>query len=128
VPQKKTAVTGGIGNALKQARLKTGMSQRDLARKTSMTVGQLSQIETGVRENPQFATVSRIAAALGLSLDAIGVRAPSVESSYPKSSRDRMALRREVEEMQRVAARLAAGLTDVLRRLDGEPTNPKKKR
>ncbi|MEI9430606.1 helix-turn-helix transcriptional regulator [Mesorhizobium sp. Cs1299R1N3] len=45
-----------------------GMSARDLAEKTEISAGYLSQIETGTRDGT-FDTIKRIAAALNVSVD-----------------------------------------------------------
>ncbi|WP_246676077.1 helix-turn-helix transcriptional regulator [Mesorhizobium sp. B2-5-4] len=44
------------------------MSARDLAEKTEISAGYLSQIETGTRDGT-FDTIKRIAAALNVSVD-----------------------------------------------------------
>jgi transcriptional regulator with XRE-family HTH domain len=60
-----------LGRAIREARIKRGFSLRDLERVTGIAVSQLSRTELGTRKNPSFATVARIAVALGVSLDVL---------------------------------------------------------
>jgi transcriptional regulator with XRE-family HTH domain len=50
------------------------LSARDLERLTGMSTASLSQIETGVRRDPGFRTVLRIARAIGISMEEIAQR------------------------------------------------------
>lgn len=63
-----------IGEVLRQARREAGLSARDLERLTGMSTASLSQIETGVRRDPGFRTVLRIARAIGISMEEIARR------------------------------------------------------
>lgn len=67
-----------IGKVLKDARLQRGLSQATLAKQAGMTAPRLARIESSRSLALEFGTVSRIAGALGLSLDevasAIGTR------------------------------------------------------
>lgn len=51
--------------------MRAGLSQASVARAASIAAAQVSQIEMGHRVDPQFSTVARIAAVVGLSLDQI---------------------------------------------------------
>ncbi|TPL64876.1 helix-turn-helix transcriptional regulator [Mesorhizobium sp. B2-3-15] len=55
-------------NKIRVWREHRGISARDLAEKTEISTGYLSQIETGTRDG-SFDTIKRIAAALNLSVD-----------------------------------------------------------
>ncbi|TPL83977.1 helix-turn-helix transcriptional regulator [Mesorhizobium sp. B2-3-14] len=55
-------------NKIRVWREHRGISARDLAEKTEISAGYLSQIETGTRDG-SFDTIKRIAAALNLSVD-----------------------------------------------------------
>jgi transcriptional regulator with XRE-family HTH domain len=64
-----------LGRTLRDARIKRGLSLRDLERVTGIAVSQLSRMELGTRKNPSFATIARVAAALGVSLDVLSASA-----------------------------------------------------
>jgi transcriptional regulator with XRE-family HTH domain len=85
MPKKavKGAVQTGrpLGRILREARVKRALSLRDVERMTGIAVSQLSRTELGVRENPGFSTVARIASALGLSLDTVSALAGMSEGN-----------------------------------------------
>ena len=56
---------------LKAARERAGMSQSDLARTAGISPNMISRLEAGERQAPTFATVAKLASALGVSLDAV---------------------------------------------------------
>ena len=58
-----------IGTAIKEARLKQGLSQERLARLADCSWGTVRNIERGDTPNPGAFTLDAIAGALGLSLD-----------------------------------------------------------
>lgn len=115
-----------IGRALREAREAADISQSELGRLTGMSVGQISQIEGGVRASPAFATVQRLAAALHLSLDELAGGAQA-RSSMPSSMQERIALRRDVAALRSDVAGMLRRLDQMLARLDGEtqPDGPK---
>ena len=55
-------------NKMKQIRKETGMTLEELSRKTGISVGYLSHLERGSRENPTICVMDKIAYALGKSL------------------------------------------------------------
>ena len=57
-----------LGANLKRIRLEKGMSQADLCRELDVDKGYISNIESG-KQNPTLATISRVANALGVSVD-----------------------------------------------------------
>lgn len=59
----------GIGDVLARARKHANLSQAAVARECGLSKGELSQIERGVRTDPRFTTVARLADIVGLSLD-----------------------------------------------------------
>jgi len=60
-----------LGKAIRQLRGKQGATQEDLAHAADITTGTLSLIERG-HANPTWGTVKGIAAALGVSMGALG--------------------------------------------------------
>jgi transcriptional regulator with XRE-family HTH domain len=74
-----------IGQFLKAARERAGLSQQALAQEASIAATQVSRIESGQRLSPHFATIAKIADALDISLDEIavacGLRSPSAQAS-----------------------------------------------
>jgi DNA-binding XRE family transcriptional regulator len=56
-----------IGAAVRQLRVKRGLTQETLAQEAGITVGHLSMIERGLA-NPTWGTVTAIAEALGVSV------------------------------------------------------------
>lgn len=57
-----------LGNLVRDARLKAGLSQFDLAMKTGINPTIISQVENG-RRYPSLHTATAISQALGISLD-----------------------------------------------------------
>ena len=64
-----------LGRAIEESREGLKLTRAALARAAQVDPGELARIESGERPNPSFATVCRIAAALGVSADDLGVRA-----------------------------------------------------
>jgi len=58
-----------VGEALRLALERAGLTQADLARASKIAQAQISQIERGRRLDPQFSTIARLAFVLGISLD-----------------------------------------------------------
>lgn len=58
-----------VGEVLKQARKRAGLSQNAVGRRAGMATSQVSQIEAGRRVDPQFSSVAKLAGVIGLSLD-----------------------------------------------------------
>jgi transcriptional regulator with XRE-family HTH domain len=56
--------TGGIGAVIREARLRSGLSQRALARRAGTSQAAISRIERGL-EQPTFERVEQILAGLG---------------------------------------------------------------
>lgn len=57
-----------LGKNLKKIRMKKGISQGDIARTLDVSRGYISNIENG-KTNPTLATISRLAKAVGVSID-----------------------------------------------------------
>ena len=53
---------------LREARLKAGLSQPQLAERAGMPVGSIRNLEQGVRADPRLSTLSALASALGLTV------------------------------------------------------------
>ena len=60
-----------LGKAIRQLRMKRGLTQEDLAHQADITTGTLSLIERG-QANPTWGTVSSIAVALDVSMGQLG--------------------------------------------------------
>lgn len=58
-----------LGVKIQKLRKEQGLSQDDLARKADIPYTTLTKIEIGVIKNPSFDSVSKIAEALGITLD-----------------------------------------------------------
>jgi transcriptional regulator with XRE-family HTH domain len=58
-----------LGELIALSRELKGWSLRDLAQRSDMSSGAISQIETGYIAEPSFRKIVRIAKALGVSLD-----------------------------------------------------------
>jgi len=63
--------TKTLADRIKAARFAKGLTQEQAAAKAGIRQGAWSEYETGRVENPNFATIKRIAAALDVSLDAL---------------------------------------------------------
>ncbi|HLU55149.1 MAG TPA: helix-turn-helix domain-containing protein [Pseudonocardia sp.] len=61
----EASVIAAIGSSVRRARLRSGMSTRELAQRASLSQPFLSNIENG-RSSPSVATLYRLAAALGV--------------------------------------------------------------
>ena len=58
-----------IGNKIKQIRIKQGLTQDELARKSDLPYTTLTKIETNVITKPTIQTVMKIAKGLGITID-----------------------------------------------------------
>jgi transcriptional regulator with XRE-family HTH domain len=96
-----------LGSALRAARTARGLTLRDLEKLTGMSQSQLSQIETGYRADPSFSTVSKIARAVGVSLDGLAgnTKASSSLGVPPKQIAD---LERAKSDTLKAASRIDA--------------------
>ena len=92
-----------IGEVLRETRLRLGLSQGAVAKRAGMTAAQLSHIEMGRSASPEFITVTRIAAALQLSLD--NLAALSGIAGYTK----------QAPKAASAATEIAAALTELTR-------------
>lgn len=63
-----------LGRAVRELRLESGLTQRELADAADTNVTWLSHIEAG-RTNPAWGTVSRLAAGLGVPVSELARRA-----------------------------------------------------
>jgi len=62
------SVSAKLGLNLKKIRTKKGISQGDIARDLGVSCGFISTIENG-KTNPTLATISKLAKAVGVSVD-----------------------------------------------------------
>jgi transcriptional regulator with XRE-family HTH domain len=68
-------VKATLGAAIRAARERRGLTQADLAHALRVPQTTIARLESGGRADPRFSTVALIAAALGVSLDALAVEA-----------------------------------------------------
>lgn len=78
------AYLAGIGDRLRQERMKAGLSQRELARRLGVSPSLISQLESG-QSNPSVATLYSLVSELDLSLDRL-IRGPEYESNGPATT------------------------------------------
>lgn len=62
-----------IGKTIQESRKEKGLTQEDLARRADVPYTTLTKIESGAIKNPSAKVVSKLAAALGVSLDTLVV-------------------------------------------------------
>ena len=65
--QKKNPILLAFGASIKSLRLKKGLSQRELAKRSGLDVTYISGIERGVR-NPSLKSLEKVAKGLGCSM------------------------------------------------------------
>lgn len=97
----------GIGRRLRETRLASGMSQRELARRLGLSPSLISQIESGA-SNPSVGTLYAIVTELNVSLDTV-IRGGPHESDQSSSSDD--ADRFVVRSGERPVIDLESGVT-----------------
>jgi len=64
-----TSVGKIIGERVRQARIRAGLTQEKLAQKSQISTVTISRLERGATEYPRRAELTQIAAALGLDVD-----------------------------------------------------------
>lgn len=81
-PRRRDSETQvALGQAIKAARLERALSQEALAHAADLHPTWVSHIESG--KNPTWATVARLAAALGLPLSELARRVEALEEGPP---------------------------------------------
>jgi transcriptional regulator with XRE-family HTH domain len=68
----------GLGWAIRKFRYEAGLTQSALARRVKVHPSQISRLEKG-RDNPQWATVRRVAVGLGVTLPELAALAEDFE-------------------------------------------------
>jgi transcriptional regulator with XRE-family HTH domain len=68
-----------LGETIRRLRLEMGLSQERLAERAGTDLSQIGGIERGVR-NPTYATLVRLATALGTTVGTIAARADEIQS------------------------------------------------
>ena len=118
-----------IGEVLRQARQEAGLSIRDLERLTGMASAAISQVENGVRRDPGFSTVLRLARATGISLDDLVVRIEGrTTTSHLSSSRQIAKALSRLEKAKANSSRVAAQLEEAIASLNDAKKSAVKKR
>jgi transcriptional regulator with XRE-family HTH domain len=74
----RTEPQPGLGKAIRQFRTEKGLSQEELGHRSGIHPTWISHIESG-RNNPAWGSVKRIAAALGIRLSELAVRAEELD-------------------------------------------------
>ncbi len=116
-----------IGPVLRKARLDAGLSQRDLSKASGLTLGQVSQLESDARKAPTFASVARIAAATGVSLDALAHECGLIsKTSKVKPIRENVRLKKSLTDARVHTAALLAEIDASLSAMSD--SGPKRKR
>ncbi len=78
----------GLGQRLQQCRQKAGMTQQALCQKAGLSYSTLAKIERGAIKTPSIFTISRVAQAIGVSLDEImGLETPNGASQQKKRTK-----------------------------------------
>lgn len=67
--KNKENIKSRIGNNLKKYRLKSGLSQGDLAIKAEVTFHTISKIETGATNDPRALTLEKLVKVLDIKID-----------------------------------------------------------
>lgn len=110
-----------IGAALRRCREEAGLTLRDVARSSGVSVNQISQVESGRRSDPAFTTVAKIAAGLRLSLDSISraigfaTEAPALQSRLTASGRKRLVALRELEDVAALTGDVSKRIRNALK-------------
>ncbi len=75
----RTPGLAALGEAMRQLRQEAGLSQEQVAELAETDLSQVGGIERGVR-NPSYATLLRLASALGTTVGVIAARADELQS------------------------------------------------
>ena len=82
----KKSKESSLATRLKQAREKAGISQQELAARSKLSIGVVSQIEQGRRKDPRVSTMQALALSLGVKIDDL---LPSSEEAEDKEPADK---------------------------------------
>jgi HTH-type transcriptional regulator, competence development regulator len=104
-------VAPGLGDVLKSARTKAGLSLRDVERRTGVRSGHLSQIETGTIAKPEMAILWELAATYGVDFGRLLALA-GYGAREPESARQRQRMTVALRAMHELSA---ADQAEVLR-------------
>jgi transcriptional regulator with XRE-family HTH domain len=126
-------VRKSLGPVLRKARESAGLSLREVSRLSGMPVGQISQLETGVRPDPAFSTVARLAKVLKVSLDAVAAACGLLEegtelkSELSPTARERAKMMTGIEDAALDSRRVAERLESLLPKAEARKL-PKRRR
>ena len=98
----------GIGDRLREERVRTGMSQRELARRLGLSASMISQIESGLSK-PSVGTLYAIVTELDLSLDRV-IRGEDFADRDPPDPRVGLSKSPLVHPEDRQVIELASGV------------------
>src|SRR5215510_9267555 len=80
---RRVAMKSAVGAHIRQARLRYGLSQAELARRIEITKTSMNDLEHGKTRDPDLSYIVAIAEELRLSIDALIGRKKAVEASPP---------------------------------------------
>lgn len=110
-------VAKSLGQVIIELRESVGLSQTALARAAKIDPAILSRLESGARDAVQFATLCRLAQALGVSLDdvagATGLCEPKQRPTALPSRAEQLALAERLGEIERLLERALASLAEL---------------
>lgn len=86
-----------LGQKIRAARLRAGLSQTDLARPLGMSRATISDLENGTIKELGVRKLVRLCQRLGLDLQFSERRRPTLEEAYEESRRQRQAAIRALE-------------------------------
>ncbi len=113
-----------LGQRIREARLRAGWSQNELASRADVKQPTLARIESGQRLDPSIRTVAAIASALDASIESLlGGRAPG--SSYAQSSQVAFDA---IEELTRHVAEVESRLSRRIGALEEQANRPNLRR
>jgi transcriptional regulator with XRE-family HTH domain len=98
----------GIGHRLREERIRTGISQRELARRLGLSASLISQLESG-QSRPSVGTLYSIVTELGVSLDRI-IKGPDPGATASSDGDGRAARSPVVHPGERPAIDLDSGV------------------
>jgi transcriptional regulator with XRE-family HTH domain len=107
----------GIGEFVRNARKRLGLTQEDLSDRTGLSIGYLGNLERGVVDLPRRPTLEKLSAALDVSINdfvvASGVSDPPTERDVESEMR-RIAALPTVEERMDELKRLSPAVYDLV--------------